>query len=89
MIKMPIKSKTVADKIAKYLYHKITLEQLVKWAETAMMEGEFDPKQMKKIRDVVSHIGLANGRAFGLTWDDCEKMLKSLGYSAHVDVVRA
>lgn len=86
---MLITSKNVADKITSYLHHKISLDNLVHWAESAMLEGQFEAKQMRKIREVVSRLGLADVRAFGLTWEDCEKMLKTLGYSAHVDIVRA
>jgi hypothetical protein len=25
-------------------------------------------------------------RAFSLTWEDCEEMIRKLGYSAHLDV---
>lgn len=83
-----ITTKTVEEKLAAYIRHKITMEQLVDWAETAMMEGQFDPKQMRKIRNVVSRLSLADVRAFGLTWEDCEKMLKQLGYTARVEIAR-
>jgi hypothetical protein len=83
---MTITKKIVADKISSYLYHKITLEKLVEWAESVMMEDEFDSRDMKAIRDVVSRLGLADVRSFGLTWDDCEKFLKKLGYSARIKI---
>jgi hypothetical protein len=28
-------------------------------------------------------------RAFGLTWEDCEQLLRQLGYSARVEIVAA
>ena len=31
--------------------------------------------------------GLRNVPAFGLTWEDCEELLRKLGYSAHIEVV--
>ena len=34
---MTITKQTVADKIAAYLHHQITLAQLVDWSERAMM----------------------------------------------------
>ena len=37
---MTITKQTVADKIAAYLHHEITLAQLVDWAENAIMDGE-------------------------------------------------
>jgi cobyrinic acid a,c-diamide synthase len=86
---MTIEKQTVADKIAAYLHHQISLAQLVDWAENALMEGEFAEKDMAALRDVTSRLGVADVRAFGLSWEDCEQLLKQLGYAARVDVVAA
>ena len=37
---MTITKKTVADKIAAYLHHEITLAQLVDWSENVLMDGD-------------------------------------------------
>ena len=66
-----ITRKVVADKLAAYLRHELTLDGLVSWAESAMMDGEFDPATLPTVRDVVARIGLAGVRALGLTWEDC------------------
>ena len=84
---MTITRKTVADKLAAYLHHRISLPQLVDWAETAVMDGDFGAEHVECIRSVVARLGLADVRAFGLTWEDCEQFLSGLGYSAHVEVV--
>ncbi len=84
-----ITKQIVAAQIAAYLHHEISLAQLVDWAEAAIMEGEFDERDMEALRTVVSRLGLADVRAFGLEWDDCEKLLQQLGYSARVDIVAA
>ena len=84
-----ITRQTVARKIAAYLQHSITLEQLVDWAENAVMEGEFAPQEIQILRKVVPRLGVADVRAFGLTWEDCEQLLQELGYSARVDIVAA
>jgi cobyrinic acid a,c-diamide synthase len=86
---MVITKQTVADKIAAYLRHDISLAELVNWAEEAMMEGEFSEKEMTAISDVVSRLGVADVRAFGLAWEDCEQLLRQLGYTARVDIVAA
>jgi cobyrinic acid a,c-diamide synthase len=86
---MTITKQTVADKIASYLRHDISLEEFVSWAENAMMEGEFDEQNSGKISDVVARLGVADVRAFGLTWEDCEELLRQLGYTARVDIVAA
>ena len=77
----------VAEKLAAYLQHDLSLADLVTWAESAMMEGEFESQHFTAIRDVVARLGVADIRAFGLTWDDCEQLLKRLGYAAHVQIM--
>jgi len=84
-----ITRQTVVEKIAAYLQHSITLEQLVDWAENAVMEGEFAPEEMQTLRKVIPRLGVADVRAFGLSWEDCEQLLQELGYSARVDIVAA
>ncbi len=86
---MTITKQTVASKIAAYLHHEISLAQLVDWAENAIMEGEFAEPDMSALRAVVSRLGVADVRAFGLTWEDCEQLLRQLGYAARIDVVMA
>jgi hypothetical protein len=86
---MVITKQIVADRIAAYLHHEITLEQLVDWAEDALMEGEFDERDVDALRTVIARLGVADVRAFGLTWEDCEQALGQLGYSTRVDVVMA
>jgi hypothetical protein len=51
------------------------------------MDGEFDPTHLSTIRDVVARIGVADVRAFGLSWEDCEQLLTQLGHSAQVSIV--
>ena len=41
------------------------------------------------IRSAVSRLGVADVRAFGLTWEDCEEMLGQLGYCARVVIATA
>ena len=82
-----ITRQTVVDKLAAYLHHDMPSTDLVAWAETAMMEGEFDPKHFTDIRDVVARLGVADVRTFGLTWEDCQELLARLGYAAHVSIV--
>ena len=53
------------------------------------MEGDFEEKHFDAIRDVVARLGLADVRAFGLTWEECENLLKQLGYNARLEIVAA
>jgi cobyrinic acid a,c-diamide synthase len=84
---MRITKRTAADKIAAYLRHEITLGQLVDWAERAILDGEFSERDAAALSDVTSRLGVADVRAFGLTWDDCEEMLHKLGFATRVEVV--
>jgi hypothetical protein len=82
-----ITPKTVAEKIADHLHYELSLDSLIAWAESALMDGEFDSAHLPAIRDVVARIGVADVRAFGLTWEDCEQLLSQLGSSAQVIIV--
>ena len=86
---MLITKKIVADQIAAYLHHDITLAQLVDWAEREMMEDEFEENGMPAIRSAISRLGVADVRAFGLTWEECEGLLSELGFSARISIVAA
>ena len=86
---MLITKQTVAEKLAAYLHHDITGAQLGDWAENTLMEGEFEDRSASVLSSVVSRLGVADVRAFGLTWEDCELLLKQLGYSARVEIVTA
>ena len=76
----------VADRIAAYLQHRLTLDELVDWAENALMDGEFDEQDAAVISAAVARIGVADVRAFGLAWDDCEQLLRRLGFSAKIEI---
>ena len=86
---MAITKQTVADKLAAYLRHDISLAELVSWPEETMMEGEFAENDMEAVSGVIARLGLADVREFGLSWEDCEQLLQQLGYAARVDIVAA
>jgi len=69
-----------------YLQKRITLSSLVDWAERAVMDEEFDDRNIDVLMNIVSKIGLADVKSFGLTWEECENMLDKLGYFAKVEV---
>jgi cobyrinic acid a,c-diamide synthase len=86
---MTITKQTVADKIAAYLHHELTLAQLVDWAEQVMLDGKLAERDAHTLSSVVARLGVADVRAFGLAWDDCEELLHKLGFSPRVEVVAA
>lgn len=65
---MTITKRTVADRIASYLRPDISLEQLVRWSEDAMLDGDFDENDAAMISDAVARVGVGDVRAFNLTW---------------------
>ena len=80
---MRVTRQIVADQLAAYLRDQISLGELVDWAEEQVMEGEFESAT---VRDAVARLGLADVRAFGLTWEDCQRLLRNLGFAAHVEI---
>lgn len=86
---MTITKKTVADKIAAYLHHEITLAQMVDWSEDVLMDGELAEHEAETLAFVIARLGVADVRAFGLAWEDCEALLLQLGFTPRVDVVVA
>ncbi|MEW6047717.1 MAG: hypothetical protein AB1609_14750 [Bacillota bacterium] len=79
---MVVTRETVAQKLTAYLQQRVTLKDLVDWAERALMDGEFAGEEIETVRDIVARLGLADVLAFGLTWEDCLTYLRRLGYSA-------
>ncbi len=79
----------VVGKLKNYLHHQISLAELVDWAEDAKREEEFEELDFEELRDVVSRLGVADVRAFGLTWEDCEGMLNRLGCRVNIEISEA
>lgn len=85
---MPLLTReSVAEKLGAYLRHDLSLAALVNWAESALMNNDFDPAHLTTIRNAIARIGAADVRTFGLAWEDCEQLLSKLGYSAQVNIV--
>ena len=84
---MIITKQVVADKLAAYLHHEISLAELVDWSERAFMGGEFAEDDIAALSQVVARLGVADVRSFGLAWDDCEELLGKLGFAPRVEVV--
>jgi hypothetical protein len=86
---MTVTRDTVARQLGDYLRGDTNLNGLVDWAEQAMLEADFTPGDEEALVDIVGRLGLADVKAFGLTWEDCREMFRSLGVSAKVDLVAA
>ncbi len=82
-----ITTKEVAAKLSAYLQHDLSLADLVDWAENVMMEGTIEGPHSETVREILARLGVADVKAFGLSWEDCEEFLRRLGYSVQIEVV--
>ncbi len=82
---MIITKQELAIHLLNYLQHKSSLNELVQWAENAFMEGEIEGEDPEIVRDVLARIGLADVKAFGLFWEDCNEYMTKLGYVLHIN----
>ena len=82
---MIITKQQLAVNLLNYLQHKTSLEELVEWAENALMEGDIQDEDIDTIRDILARLGLADVKTFGLYWEDCDNMMKKLGYTLKID----
>ena len=73
-----VTSEVLADKIRTYLQCQSSLEELVEWAENAMMGGEFEETEDHSVRDITGRLGVADVQAFSLSKEDFEQFLSQL-----------
>ncbi|MFN4219226.1 MAG: hypothetical protein ACK4HB_08145 [Candidatus Bipolaricaulia bacterium] len=77
----------VAQRVIAYLQHRLSLAELVDWAEQALLESDLDERDLDLVRESLARLGVADVRAFGLSWEECEQLLTRLGYKVNVQVV--
>ena len=53
------------------------------------MDTEFEASDAHMLAEVIGRLGVADVRAFGLTWEDCEALLRQVGVRARVELVPA
>jgi hypothetical protein len=82
---MIITKQQLAVNMLNYLQHKTTLTDLVEWAESAFMEGEIQGEDPEVVRDILARLGLADVKAFGLFWEECDDIMRRLGYILKID----
>ena len=83
-----ITKKIIANQLLSYLQHRLSLEDLVKWAEQGLMDGLYKDDSAHTVRNILSHLGLADVKAFGLEWKDCEKIMDLLGFKLKVKALQ-
>ncbi|MEX8547048.1 MAG: hypothetical protein V5804_05545 [Mucilaginibacter sp.] len=79
-----ITKKDIAEKLLDHLQHKLTSAELVDWAEKTLMGDFYEDDQFHTIRNVLAQLGLADVKAFGLEYQDCEAIMQKLGYTLEV-----
>lgn len=82
-----ITKKIIADKLLSYLEHRLSLEELVHWAENTLLASDFTDDNSHTIRNVLAQVGLSDVKAFGLEWKDCEAIMGKLGFKLEVNAM--
>ncbi len=80
-----ITKQQLAVNLLNYMQRKLSLEELVSWAEDAFMEGDIQDEDAEVVRDILAQLGLADVKEFGLYWEDCDSMMRRLGYALKID----
>ena len=81
---MKITKKIISEKVLEYLQHQISLDEIVNWSEGILMNNNFEDDKLHTVRNILARVGSADVKAFGLTWEDCEKIMNQLGFSLMV-----
>jgi len=82
---MIVTKQQLAINLLNYLQHKTSLEELVDWAENALMDGDIPEEDPKVVSKILARIGVADVKTFGLTWEDCDDIMRNLGYVLKID----
>ncbi len=79
-----VTKKIIADKLLAYLQHRMSLSDLVDWAEQSLMKVDYEDDKFHTIRNTLAQLGMADVKAFGLEWKDCETIMENLGFKLEV-----
>lgn len=79
-----ITKKNIADQLLTYLQHRVSSNQLVDWAENGLMNSNYEDDELHTVRNVLAQLGLADVKAFGLEYQDCEAIMQKLDYKLEV-----
>jgi hypothetical protein len=65
----------------------LPLENLVNWADQALINSSYEDDNSHTIRNTLSQLGLADVKAFGLEWKDCETIMEKPGFKLEVNAL--
>ncbi len=82
-----ITKKMIAEKLLAYLQHRISLAEVVAWAEKALLDADYSDDSSHTIRNILAQLGTADVKAFGLEWRDCESIMERLGFKLEVNAL--
>ena len=86
---MGITRQTVSEKLLDYLNQRMTLAQLVDWAENTFIDDVLEPEaNVDMLNDILAYLAAADSAQFPLTWDICAGFLDKLGVKVQVIVTR-
>ena len=75
----------VSDRLLAYFNGRLTLPELVDWAENALVEGGFGPDEdVDMLMEIVMYLAAADTEYFPLTWDVCSDFMRQLGLPVKV-----
>lgn len=81
---------TILERLDAYLNHRLTLAELVDWAETTLIEPSIpESEDVEVLMDVLMYLGAADTRGFPLTWDVLSDFVARLGGSVQVVIAPA
>lgn len=78
----------IGNQLLAYLQHHLSLADLTNWAENTLQNGQYIDDDQHITRNVLAYLGLADVKAFGLEWQDCESMMEKLGFKLEVRALR-
>ncbi len=79
-----ITKKTIAGKLLEYLQRDTSLAEVVEWAEQALLDADYIDDSSHSMRNILAQLGVADVKAFGLEWRDCESIMQRLGFKLEV-----
>ena len=79
-----ITKKIIAGKLLAYLQHRVSLAEVVAQAEQAHLDADYKDDSSHTIRNILAQLGMADVKAFGLEWKDCESIMERLGFKLEV-----
>lgn len=73
----------LVTQISAYLEGRISLQELVHWAENLVMNG-FEANPVES--EIIYRLGVADAENFELSWEELAQMLKQLGYKVRLQL---